>query len=53
MANFYDATYRGQVNLQTKKGTNYYFTPLGKSYICVEDEDPLGKTTAVDRHRNG
>ena len=41
LESFYDATYRGKVSLQTKKGMNYYFTPLGKSYICVEDEDPL------------
>ena len=41
LESFYDATYRGRVSLQSKKGMNYYFTPLGKSYVCVEDEDPI------------
>ena len=41
LEDFYDATYRGGVSLQTAKGKNFYFTPLGKSYICVEDEDPM------------
>lgn len=29
------------MSLETQKGKNFYFTPLGKSYICVEDEDPM------------
>ena len=40
---FRDATYRGPVILQTQKGWNYYFTPLGRSYVCKhgEDQGPL------------
>lgn len=40
---FWDASFRGEVKLQTKKGLNYYFTPLGKSYACKhgEDQGPL------------
>ena len=43
LAAFADANYRGDVKVQTKKGWNYYFTPLGKSYVCVngEDQGPL------------
>ena len=52
LESFYDATYRGHISLQTKKGSNYYFTPLGKSYICIEDEDPL-ELYNVDDERVG
>lgn len=40
---FRDATYRGPVVLETPKAWNYYFTPLGKSYVCQhgEDQGPL------------
>ncbi|XP_059087532.1 uncharacterized protein LOC131883940 [Tigriopus californicus] len=40
---FRDATYRGPVILETPKTWNYYFTPLGKSYVCQhgEDQGPL------------
>ena len=40
---FSDATYRGPVTLRTRQGYNFYFTPLGKSYMCKngEDQGPL------------
>ena len=40
---FRDASYRSDVRIQTRKGWNYYFTPLGKSYACDhgEDQGPL------------
>ena len=40
---FWDASYRGEVKLQTRQGKNFYFTPLGKSYACEhgEDQGPL------------
>lgn len=40
---FKDATYRGNVITTTRHGLNYYFTPMGKSYICRtgEDQGPL------------
>ena len=40
---FSDATYRGPVILQTQKRFNFYFTPLGHSYVCKhgEDQGPL------------
>ena len=31
---FVDATYHGQVIAKTQEGWNYYFTPLGKSWVC-------------------
>ena len=36
---FADATYRGPVILETAKRTNFYFTPLGHSYVCKTGED--------------
>lgn len=40
---FPDSTYRGHVVLNTKEGGNFYFTPLGKSYVCEngDDQGPL------------
>ena len=40
---FKDASYHKEVKVQTRKGWNYYFTPLGKSYCCqhAEDQGPL------------
>jgi hypothetical protein len=40
---FPDTTYKGHVVLNTKDGGNFYFTPLGKSYICEngDDQGPL------------
>ena len=40
---FYDASYHKEMKVHTKKGWNYYFTPLGKSYVCktAEDQGPL------------
>lgn len=40
---FYDTTYRGSVYLSTGRNWNYYFTPLGRSYVCrnAEDQGPL------------
>ena len=29
----------GRVHLETKQGKNFFFTPLGKSYICTRSED--------------
>ena len=52
LESFYDATYRGRVSLQSKKGMNYYFTPLGKSYVCVEDEDPITLFNTDDEPSN-
>ena len=36
---FRDVQYHGNVIAQTQKGWNYYFTPLGKSWVCVRAED--------------
>ena len=36
---FRDASYRSEVRIQTRKGRNFYFTPLGKSYACKHGED--------------
>jgi hypothetical protein len=36
---FPDTTYRGHVILNTRSDGNFYFTPLGKSYICDDGED--------------
>lgn len=43
LSQFPDATYRGSVILQTRRGWNYYFTPQGRSYKCEhgEDQGPL------------
>lgn len=40
---FWDASYHKEVTIKTRKGWNYYFTPLGKSYVCThaEDQGPL------------
>ena len=40
---FPDSTYLGKVILNTKEGGNFYFTPLGKSYVCEngDDQGPL------------
>ena len=51
---FPDATYRGNVLLETRPGYNFYFTPLGKSYVCQhgEDQGPLPLFN-VDNERVG
>ena len=36
---FTDASYHKRVIAKTQKGWNYYFTPLGKSWVCVKAED--------------
>jgi len=50
---FQDTTYKGRVVAKTQKGWNYYFTPLGKAWVCrraedqgtlnLYDEDDIGK----------
>lgn len=36
---FRDTTYHGSVVAETEQGWNYYFTPLGKSWVCRRAED--------------
>lgn len=36
---FQDTTYKGRVVAKTQKGWNYYFTPLGKAWVCRRAED--------------
>jgi len=36
---FTDTSYHGNVIARTEKGWNYYFTPLGKSWVCVKAAD--------------
>lgn len=36
---FQDTSYHGKVIASTEEGWNYYFTPLGKSWVCVKAED--------------
>jgi len=33
------AVNRGKVHLETRPGKNFFFTPLGKSYICMKSDD--------------
>lgn len=37
------AAYKGKIHLETRPGKNFFFTPLGKSYICMKsaDQGPL------------
>ena len=56
---FQDTTYKGRVVAKTQKGWNYYFTPLGKSWVCrraedqgtlnLYDEDDIGKKCALKK----
>jgi len=40
---FQYAAYKGKIHLETRPGKNFFFTPLGKSYICMKsaDQGPL------------
>ena len=51
---FRDASYRKDVKVYTKKGRNFYFTPLGKSYVChnAEDQGPLALFNVHDEIAN-
>ena len=54
---FQDTTYKGRVVAKTQKGWNYYFTPLGKAWVCrraedqgtlnLYDEDDIGKKCSL------
>ena len=37
------AAYQGIIRLETKPGLNFFFTPLGKSFVCrnAEDQGPM------------
>jgi len=39
LSTFQDTSYHGNVIARTEKGWNYNFTPLGKSWVCVEAKD--------------
>merc|ERR1712223_2294643 len=39
LSSFQDTSYHGNVIARTAKGWNYNFTPLGKSWVCVEAKD--------------
>jgi len=40
---FENAMYKGKIHLETRPGKNFFFTPLGQSYICMNslDQGPL------------
>jgi len=42
-ADFQYAAYTGKIHLETRPGKNFFFTPLGHSYICMKsaDQGPL------------
>ena len=38
-SDFKNIAYPGINTLQTKPGLNFFFTPLGKSFVCSKSED--------------
>lgn len=38
-AEFKSAAYQGIITLETMPGLNFFFTPLGKSFVCTNSED--------------
>ena len=49
---FQYAANKGLIHLETRPGKNFFFTPLGKSYVCrkSDDQGPL-KLYSIARHQ--